>query len=66
MCPYAEGPCPQLVFDRAVKMPAASGLPKGDGVGPEPLDLCRVGDIIIAMTLVWDRGWGWGGLADKI
>jgi hypothetical protein len=31
--PNIEGPCPQLVFDQSIKMPAANGWAKGDGVG---------------------------------
>jgi hypothetical protein len=33
--------CPQLDFDRSIKMPVANSWARGDGV--EPLDLCRLG-----------------------
>lgn len=40
-CSNAEGPCPQLVFDEAIKMPAAYGWAKGEGQGP--LNLFGIG-----------------------
>ena len=40
-CPNAEGPCPRLVFDRLIKIPAANGWAKG--YGARPLDLHGLG-----------------------
>lgn len=50
MCPDVEGPCPQLVFDPRIKIPAANGCAQGGtlrvvwvGVGEEWKEIAILG-----------------------
>jgi hypothetical protein len=52
VCPNAEGPCPQLVFDWSIKMLAVNGWAKGDG--PGHLDLRGLGIEKWRQRIAWD------------
>jgi len=64
--PKAENPCPELVFDRSIKMPVDDGWAKVDGM--EPFDLLWIGvrkEERQRIAMPWGEGWGVGPTEEK-